>query len=150
MTTNPRRLFTALALIALCLMLVSRAKAGKVIAVSPGSDIQAAINSAQCGDTIVFQSGATYNGPAPFTAYTFPDKGCTADIVVTSSIAPPADGTRVTLADRAKMPKLAASLGAGFFNFANKSSHYRLSGLWFTNVKDANGAGTTFLIGGGN
>src|SRR6185369_10264736 len=72
-------------------------------------------------------------------------------ITITSSIAAPADGTRVTIADRAKMPKLVARVGSpGFFDFANQAHHYRLSGLWFTNVKSATGTGATYLIGGGN
>lgn len=125
---------------------------GATIHVPPGGDLQAALNAAQPGDTITLLAGGVYNTPFNFTAFTLPNKGSSSSyITITSTIAPPADGVRVTLADRANMPKLVASVGApGFFNAANRANHYRLSGLWFTNIKNANQSGTVFLLGGGN
>jgi len=122
------------------------------IVVPAGGNIQAAINTALCGDTIVLQAGATYLAPADFVAYTLPVKPCTDSTYVTirSSVAAPADGTRVTLADRANMPKLVARVGSpGFFDALNKAHHYRFSNLWFTNQRRADNSGTTYLFGGG-
>src|SRR5690242_3630787 len=74
--------------------------------VPSGGDLQAAINAATFGDTIVLTSGGVYPTPAPFQPYILTDKGSGSGfITITSSIAPPADGTRVTLADRANMAK---------------------------------------------
>ena len=133
-------------------VLTSQILNAATIVVAPGGDLQAAINIAQYGDTIVLQAGGVYSTPFDFTAINLPNKGSGSGyITITSSIAPPADGTRVSLADRAKMPKLVARVGSpGFFNVANQGNHYRMSGLWFTNVKNSGGGGTTYLVGGGN
>jgi hypothetical protein len=115
-----------------------------VIEVGPGDDLQAAINSAPCGATIVLQAGATYETRANFTPYTLPDKGpCSDPITITSSSAAPADGTRVTLADRARMPKLVVKQGSAFFEASHGAHHYRLSNLWLTNKE---GGTTTQLL----
>lgn len=114
------------------------------IQVAPGDDLQAAINSAPCGATLVLQAGATYETRANFTPYTLPNKGqCTDPITITSSAAAPADGTRVTLADRAKMPKLVVKQGSAFFEALHGAHHYRLSNLWLTNKE---GGTTTQLL----
>src|SRR5258705_1750416 len=134
------------------LALAGQSSKAATFVVPPSGDLQAAINSAQYGDTIVLQAGGVYQTPFDFTAFTLPNKGGGSGyITITSSVAPPAAGTRVSLADRANMPKLVARVGSpGFFNVANQAHHYRISGLWFTNVKNSSGGGTTYLIGGGN
>src|SRR5262245_24109481 len=48
-----------LSLIALVLVIASTSQA-EIIVVPPGGDIQAAINSASCGDTIQLQAGAAF------------------------------------------------------------------------------------------
>jgi len=48
--------------------------------VAPGADLQAAINAAQCGDTLVLQAGADYTGD-----FILPAKGCTSYITIKSS-----------------------------------------------------------------
>lgn len=120
---------------------------GATIIVPPGGNIQAAINTAQCVDTIILQDGGTYETPADFVAYRLPAKGCTTDIWIRRSGPIPPDGTPVTLADRASMPKLVVKKGSGFFEADPKAGHYRLSGLWFTNK--LNGT-TTQLLSNGN
>jgi hypothetical protein len=69
---------------------------GAVINVKAGADFQAAVNSAQCGQTIQLQAGATFDG-----TFSLPAKGCNAQnwiIIRTSSpdSALPAEGQRVT------------------------------------------------------
>jgi len=69
---------------------------GAVVNVKSGGDFQAALNSAQCGQTIQLQAGATFNGTFNLQA-----KGCNAQnwiIIRTSSpdSALPAEGQRLT------------------------------------------------------
>jgi len=123
------------------------------IVVPAGGNLQSAIDTAKCGDKIMLQAGATYTAPADFVAYTLPVKPCTDSsyITITSSVAAPADGVRVGLADRTNMPKLVARVGSpGFFDVLNRAHHYRLSHLWFTNQRRADNSGTSYLIGGGS
>jgi len=91
------------------------------------------------------RSGATYETPADFTPYMLGNKGSGSGyITITSSVPPPPDGTRVTLADRANMPKLVVKKGSSFFEALHGAHHYRLSGLWVTNKQ---GGTTTLLLG---
>ncbi|HEY6244552.1 MAG TPA: hypothetical protein VIX17_11420 [Pyrinomonadaceae bacterium] len=113
----------------------SRTRAAKIITVPAGGDFQAAWNSATWGDTIVLQEGAAYRTPADFTPYNLTNKGPSngSFITITSSAPAPADGTRVTLADRAHMPKLVVRKGSAFFDALHGAHHIRLSNLWITN-----------------
>jgi len=120
---------------------------GSIINVKSGGDAQSAINSAQCGQTIQLQAGATFSGPL-----TLPAKSCDNQhwIVIRSSSpdsALPAEGQRVTpcYAGVASLPgrpayncsnptnALAkvqmATGGDGPFQFADGASFYRLIGL---------------------
>ena len=68
---------------------------GKVISVRAGENLQAAINSASCGDTIELQSGEVFTG-----AFHFPQKPCDdAHWIVVRTSAPnsalPPEGTRL-------------------------------------------------------
>lgn len=117
------------------------------IAVPEGGDIATAIKAAEYGDTIIFQAGVTYETLQAFVPYTLPDKGpcpatgsCT--ITIKSSVDMPATGVRVTMADRAKMPKLVVKAGSAFFEATHGAHHYRLTGLWVTNKQ----GGTTTLL----
>jgi len=116
--------------------------AGNTITVNAGGNLQNAINSAQPGDTIVLQAGATFTGP-----FTLPNKGAsTAWIYIRSSNigALPAPGNRVSPADAPKMP---AIIGTGSPVIAVQTAagahHYRFVGIEF---KPAPGAYTTGLI----
>lgn len=60
------------------------ATAGNLIRVVSGGDFQAALNSAKCGDTIVLQAGARFQGKGD-RGFVFPAKGCTDFITVTTS-----------------------------------------------------------------
>lgn len=104
--------------------------------------------AATFGDTIKFKSGQTFPTIAAFTPYSFTDKGVgTTPITVTSTIAPPADGTRVTLADRANMAKLEVIGGSSWFQALPNAHHVRVSGLWFTNKPfSETGLQTTLLL----
>jgi hypothetical protein len=124
---------------------------GKTIAVNAGGDFQAALNSANCGDTVSLQAGAVFTG-----AYTLPAKSCDDNnwIIIRTS-APdsslPPEGTRLTpcYAGVASLPgrpdfncvstnnvlaqiKMVATSGSGPIRFAPGANHYRLLGLEIT------------------
>jgi hypothetical protein len=131
---------------------------GSVTTVSTGGDLQTALNSANCGDTIQLQAGATFTG-----AYTFPAKNCSDNdwiIVRTSaddSVLPP-EGSRLTpcYAGVSSLPgrpalncasttKVVATLSLpssdiGPVIFASGANYYRLIGLEITRA-----AGTGFV-----
>ena len=124
--------------------------AAALITVNAGGDLQAALNSAQCGSTIELQAGATFTGP-----FEFPAKSCDSNhwIIVRSSSpdsALPAEGQRLTpcyagvasLLGRPNYPcnnphnVLAKLIVSGSENtlvvFQSGADHYRLLGLELT------------------
>src|SRR6202051_3099039 len=131
---------------------------GTTHSVAAGGNVQAAINNANCGDTISLQAGATFSG-----LFTLPAKSCDSDhwiIIRTSSpdSALPAEGQRLTpcyagVASLPGRPSFNCSgvnnvmakvsfpgVGAGPFLLASGANHYRLLGLEITRP-----AGTGFV-----
>lgn len=123
---------------------------GSTITVNAGSSLQSALNSANCGDTISLQAGATFTG-----IFTFPAKSCDDNHwVIVRTSAPdsslPAEGRRLTpcYAGVSSLPgrpalncastatvtaKILMSLaGVGPVIFASGANHYRLIGLEIT------------------
>ncbi|HKS73509.1 MAG TPA: hypothetical protein VJQ82_09965 [Terriglobales bacterium] len=124
---------------------------GKKTTVAAGADLQAALNAAACGDTLMLQAGATFSG-----VYTFPNKGCDNAhwIIVRTASADstlPPEGTRLTpcYAGVSSLPgrpalncKSTANVVAkisvnktgisGPIIFATGAAHYRLLGLEIT------------------
>jgi len=120
---------------------------GATITVNSGGNLQSALNSANCGDTIQLQAGATFTG-----VFTFPAKSCDADhwIIVRTSAddsALPAEGSRLTpcYAGVSSLPGrpalqcvattnvlaklLLTTANNGPVIFAAGANHYRLIGL---------------------
>jgi hypothetical protein len=126
---------------------------GQTIAVPAGGNFQAALNKANCGDTITLQAGATFGG-----VFTFPQKACDDQhwVIVRTSTPDsslPVEGTRMTpcyagvasLPARPNFPcdspvnvlaKLIfnAQTGSGPVVFASGANHYRLIGLEITRL----------------
>ena len=122
---------------------------GNTVTVKAGGDFQAALNNANCGDTIQLQAAATFNG-----FFRFPAKSCDDNhwIIVRTSAddsALPAEGTRLTpcYAGVASLParpviqcasttnvlaRLTAPIGNGPIIFSSGANHYRLIGLEVT------------------
>jgi Putative Ig domain len=123
---------------------------GNVINVAAGGDLQTALNSAQCGDTIALQAGATFTG-----AFEFPALNCDSGhwiIIRTSSpdSALPPEGQRMTpcyagVASLVGRPNYACSnpqnvlaklvlgtISDGPVIFRPGANHYRLLGLEIT------------------
>ena len=124
---------------------------GNTIPVAAGGDFQAALDNANCGDTITLQAGATFGG-----LFNFPEKSCDSGrwIIVRTS-APdsslPGEGTRMTpcYAGVSSLPGRPAfncsstanvlaklvftnKTGSGPVQFASGANHYRLIGLEIT------------------
>ncbi|HWF86750.1 MAG TPA: carbohydrate-binding protein [Vicinamibacterales bacterium] len=106
-------------------MLTCRGANATTINVSAGGDVQAAINAAQPGDTILLAAGAVYPG-----GYKLPAKGGTSFITIRSAASDaslPAAGTRVTPASASLLAKVRAPTG-GYpaFRTAPGASYWRL------------------------
>ena len=131
---STRLIYAALLLFAvLCLTYafigyVLRVSAAGVIQVPAGGNIQAAIDSANCGDTIVLQAGATWDGMPVYR------KQCTTNPVIVTTSGTLAQRQSV-MADAPQMPRLRA-LGTGDANAAFKvqagASGLILDGIDFT------------------
>jgi hypothetical protein len=120
---------------------------GAIISVNAGADLQAALNSAHCGDTVELQAGATFSGK-----FVLPAKSCDSNhwIIVRTSAADnvlPAEGQRLTpcyagVASLTGRPHYACSnphnvlariqldhSGDGAIKLADGANHYRILGL---------------------
>ena len=120
---------------------------GAIISVNAGADLQAALDSAHCGDTIELQAGATFSGK-----FVLPAKPCDTNhwIIVRTSAADnllPAEGQRVTpcyggVASLTGRPHFACNSphnvlariqldrsGDGALKLADGANHYRILGL---------------------
>ena len=124
---------------------------GSTISVPAGGNLQAALNSANCGDTISLAPGATFAG-----IFTFPAKSCdNQHWIIVRTGAPdtslPPEGTRLTpcyagvsslpgrpalncTSTQNVMPKLVFNqkIGDGPIVLANGANHYRFLGLEIT------------------
>jgi hypothetical protein len=123
---------------------------GAVISVDAGGDLQNALNSAQCGDTIQLQAGAIFTGK-----FIVPAKNCDINhwIIIRTSTpdsALPAEGQRATpcyagVASLVGRPQYSCAnpqnvmakvqiqtQGDGPFEFANGANFYRFVGLEVT------------------
>ena len=137
---------------------------GRTISVAAGGNLQADINSANCGDTIALQAGATFTGN-----FSFPAKSCdNAHWIIVRTNAPdsslPNEGERLTpcYAGVASLPGrppyscsrpqnvLAKLVGAAGGNgpvvFLSGANHYRLIGLELTRPTGTRGGPTLMSL----
>jgi hypothetical protein len=103
---------------------------GKVTQVPADGDLQAALNAAKLGDTLVLEAGATYRG-----MFTLPKKDGDGWIVIKSSadrrLPPP--GKRATFRDGRHMPKLVTRHNnEPAVRAETGAHHYRFVGIEFT------------------
>ena len=108
--------------LAVCALAV-RADAA-TLTVNAGGDLQAAIDAARPGDTIVLQAGAVFTGN-----YVLPAKGGTAYITIRSSTADaslPGAGTRITPAYAGALAKVRSTQNGAAFKTSGAASYWRL------------------------
>jgi hypothetical protein len=104
---------------------------GQTIMVNAGGDLQAAINAARPGDTVLLQAGATFVGN-----FELPNKNTssTAYITIRSSApdsALPASGRRITPAYASQLPKIKSPNTMSALATKAGAHHYRLQFLEF-------------------
>ena len=119
------------------------APAGRQTSVPAGGDLQGALNSAQPGDTIILQAGATYTGN-----FTLPVKSSTAWIYVQSSALSslPAAGTRVAPAQASLMPKIVSPNTSPAISTAAGAHHFRFVGVEITTTWASTSATNYVLV----
>jgi hypothetical protein len=141
---------------------------GATVSVNAGGDFQAALNTANCGDTIQLQAGASFSG-----RFTLPAKACDDQhwILIRSSASDntlPPESTRVTpcYAGVAALPGRPAlncsstqnvlaqvtypqSAGSGPFVLAAGANHYRLLGLEITRAPGTGYVGELVFVQSG-
>ncbi len=102
---------------------------GATVLVKQGGDLQAALNRAKPGDTIILPAGAKFVG-----SFTLPNKPGDEFITIQSAELAklPKDGVRVSPADAALMPKiLSAGKGESAIKTEPNAHHYRFVGIEF-------------------
>lgn len=94
--------------------------------VHAGADLQAAINAAACGDTLLLDAGATWVG-----TYFLPNKGCLGPDFITflSSGVLPAAGVRVQPSDSPQLAHIVTNTAAAVFKSNFGASYYRFVGV---------------------
>ncbi len=99
---------------------------GVILNVPAGGNLQAALDSARSGDTIVLQAGAIFTGN-----FILPTKtGGDWNIIRTSNLAGiSTEGTRVFASQAGAMPKIVTANAAPALATAAGAHHYRLVGL---------------------
>src|ERR1041384_6948991 len=143
------RSFSLSFLLIACALVASAAVSARAATVNvpAGGDLQAALNSAQPGDTIVLQAGATYVGPI-----TLPVKSGSSYITIQSSAlaALPPDGQRVSPAFAPLMPKIVSpGLNEPALHTAPAAHHFQFIGIEFAKQTPDVQVGDLIMLGDG-
>ena len=107
-----------------CVFVCATSAAASTISVGAGVNLQAAINSAQPGDTIALQPGATFTGN-----FTLPFKGGDALITIRTAgdAGLPGDGGRISPANAGSLAKIRQGDGGPAIATAPGAHHWRLA-----------------------
>ena len=138
---------TAAALVLVALRIAGQGGPSPIVVAADG-DLQAALNRARPGDTIVLEQGATYVGNFVLPAKT----GSSQDFITVRSSARdsvlPDTNTRMTPAAASLLPKLRSPNSQPVLSVAPGAHHYRLLFLEFQS--NAGGAGDIIALGDGS
>jgi putative Ig domain-containing protein len=120
---------------------------GATINVPAGGNLQTALNTANPGDVITLQPGATYTGN-----FMLPNKGAISDYITVRSAAadsqlPPA-GVRMTPASASLLPRIKSPNSTSVLRAAAAANHWKLMFLEFQ--ANANGYGDIIALGAGD
>ncbi|HKC65857.1 MAG TPA: Calx-beta domain-containing protein [Pyrinomonadaceae bacterium] len=117
----------------LALSLLSVTAHATTITVHAGGDLQNAINSAQLGDTLILDAGATFNGPITLKANKTGSGYITIESSALASL--PDANHRVSPSDVVNMPTIVAAIsGQPALQTEAGASHYKLIGIEFRTV----------------
>ncbi len=119
------------------------ASSAATITVSAGGDLQAALNKAVPGDTILLQAGATFTGN-----FVLPKKNGDTFITVRSSAADatlPGTGVRISPTYAALLPKLRSPNTASAIQTATGAHHWRL--MFLELLANSGGYGEIIRLG---
>ena len=153
--SKPLVMLAILVVVAVGVVIVIRQNAGtfteswqngkRIINVGPRDSVQAAINAANYGDTIVLQAGATFTGN-----FTLPKKTGTGEIVIQSSrISELPEGKRVNPSQSALFAKLQNTSSDPVLATAPGAHHYRFQGIEFTTDSSSKIVYDVVRFGGG-
>lgn len=123
MTRNHHKTVTPV-LVPLLFILLSSSVRAATITVPAGGNLASAITSAQCGDIISVEAGASFRGP-----FELPAKGCTNEIIIQSSRAAELPAGRVSPSNAGLMPKLIAPQADQAIRTQAGAGFYKLVGL---------------------
>jgi hypothetical protein len=126
-------------------LLFSSQAMAATIAVPAGGNLQQAINSAQAGDTITLQAGATYVGP-----FALPNKGGDGYITIRTAgdAGLPGEGERVSPAHALGLAKIQSSTSVQAIQTRDGAHHWRLTLLEIR--ANAVGTGDIVTLGDGS
>ena len=125
MAGDPMKIITTGLVLALLLSVVSASAA--TITVNAGGDLQAAINAARPGDTILIAAGAVFTGN-----YTLPAKGGSSYITIRSAASDsslPAAGVRLDPSYAGYLPKIRSTQNGPAFKTVGAATFWRLQFL---------------------
>ena len=131
----------------LALFLLATPSYATTFTVNAGGNLQTAIYSAQPGDTIILQAGASFTGP-----FLLPAKGGSRYITIQSSALGllPAPGHRVSPSNAANMPKIVAPHADNALRTAASASYYQFIGIEFLPVNSSATIYDMILLGNGS
>lgn len=125
------------------LLVVATARAGRTVQVRAGQDLQAALDAARPGDTLVLEPGATFTGN-----FVLPAKDDPAYITVRTDSEAAGPGTRIGPEASGALARIRSGNSAPALATAPGAHHWRLQDLEF--LANAGGQGEIVRLGAGS